>query len=101
RTDEETTALLKSGTIDRVTNIYAPIDGTVTARKVGPGQFVRSEPPEPLYLIADMSTMWLKAYVPENDIPAIRLRQEIQVRVAALPERTFKARITAISSTSD
>ena len=44
----------------------SPIDGTVIARKVGPGQYVRSDSGDPLYAIADLSTMWLKANVPEN-----------------------------------
>ena len=85
----------------RATVIPAPIDGTVIARKVGPGQYVRSDIGDPLYAIADLSTMWLKAHVPENDIPLVRVGQEIEVRVTALPDRVFKARITAIGAASD
>jgi len=101
RTDAEITALQDKGAISRAFPIHAPVDGTIIARKVGPGQFVRSDPGEPLYAIADLSTMWLKAFVPENDIPLVRMGQDIEVKVSALPDRVFKARITAIGAASD
>jgi membrane fusion protein, heavy metal efflux system len=81
--------------------VHAPIEGTVIARKVGPGQYVRSDAGEALYGISNLSTMWLKANVPENDIPLVRVGQEIEVRVNALSDRTFKARIIAIGAASD
>ena len=81
--------------------INSPIDGTVIARKVGPGQYVRSDAGDPLYAIADLSTMWLKANVPEMDIALVRVGQEIEVKVTALPDRVFKARIIAIGAASD
>ena len=87
--------------INPLITINAPIDGTVIARKVGPGQYVRSDSGDPLYSISNLSTMWLKANVPENDIPLVRVGQEIEVRVAAVPDRVFKARVIAIGAASD
>ena len=99
--DEEVATLRERGTVRRSTPIPAPIDGTVIARKVGPGQFVRNDSGEALYIIADLSTMWVKAQVPENDIPFIRLGQEVEVKVSALPSRLFRARVTAIAAATD
>ena len=99
--DDEITALQEKGAIRRATPVHAPIDGTVIARKVGPGQFVRNDTGDSLYVIADLATMWLKAQVPENDIPLVRVGQEVEVKVSALPGRVFKARITAISAMTD
>ena len=45
--------------------------------------------------------MWLKANVPEIDIPLVRLGQDLEVRVAALPNRVFYARVIAIGASSD
>jgi membrane fusion protein, heavy metal efflux system len=87
--------------VNPLITINAEIDGTIIGRKVGPGQFVRSDAGEALYTIADLSTMWLKANVPEFDSPLIRVGQEIEVRVAALPGRVFRARITAVGASSD
>jgi len=87
--------------INPLITINAPIDGTVIARKVGPGQYVRSDAGDQLYAIADLSVMWLKANVPEVDIPLVRVGQELEVRVTAFPDRVFKARVTAIGAASD
>ena len=87
--------------IKRSTPIFSPIDGTVIARKVGPGQYVRSDAGEALYTIADLSTMWLKALIPENDIPAIKIGHHAEVTITALPGRVYIARITAIEASTD
>ena len=87
--------------VNPLITINAPIDGTIIARKVGPGQYVRSDAGDPLYSIADLSTMWLKANVPESEIANVRVGQEIEVKVTAIPDRVFKARISAIGAASD
>ena len=84
-----------------MTTITAPISGTVVSRKVGPGQYVKADSGEALYTIADLSTMWLKAQIFEQDIAQVRIGQEIEARVSAVPDRVFKARINAINSASD
>jgi membrane fusion protein, heavy metal efflux system len=96
RSDEEIVRLERERVINPSITVNAPIDGTIVGRKIGPGQYVRSDVSEPLFSIADLATMWLKAAVPENDIPLIRVGQEIEVKVAAMPDKTFKARIAAI-----
>jgi cobalt-zinc-cadmium efflux system membrane fusion protein len=101
RSDLEVARLENERLINPLIAITSPLDGTVIARKVGPGQYVRSDSGEPLYSIADLSMMWLKANVPENDIAFVRTGQEIEVRVLAVPDRVFKARIGAIGAASD
>lgn len=101
RDKAEVERLERERSVNPLITINAPIDGTVIARKVGPGQYVRSDVADPLYSIADLSTMWLKANVPETEIANVRVGQEIEVRVTALPDRTFKARISAIGAASD
>ena len=101
RTDAEISELEQRGTISRITRITAPIDGTVIARKVGPGQYVKADTGDALYTIADLSTMWLKAQIFEQDIAFVRVGQEIEAKIVSAPNRTFKARIVTISSASD
>jgi cobalt-zinc-cadmium efflux system membrane fusion protein len=100
RTDDEVSKLERHGALSRTTRITAPIDGTIISRKVGPGQHVRADSGEALYTIADLSTMWLKAQIFEQDIAPVRIGQEIEARIAAAPNRIFKARINAISTAS-
>jgi len=45
--------------------------------------------------------MWLKAYVPEADIALIRVGQELEVKVIAMPNRVFRARVIAIGASSE
>lgn len=101
RNEEEVARIERERIINPTITVNAPIAGTVVARKIGPGQYVRSDVNEPLFGIADLSTMWLKAAVPENDVASIRVGQEMEVRVAALADKTFRARVTQIGSASD
>lgn len=101
RSEAEILKLEQTGALSRVTVIPAPIGGTVVSRKVGPGQYVKADSGDALYTIADLSTMWLKAQIFEQDITQIRVGQEIEARVSAVPDKVFKARVDAINSASD
>ena len=101
RNPEEIERVERERLINPLITVNAPINGTVIARKIGPGQYVRSDTADPLYSIADLTTMWLKANVPENEISLIRVGQEIEIKITALPDRAIKARITAIGAASD
>ncbi|HKS60685.1 MAG TPA: efflux RND transporter periplasmic adaptor subunit [Xanthobacteraceae bacterium] len=101
RDQGEVERLERERVVNPLITINAPIDGTVIARKVGPGQYVRSDAADSLYSIADLSTMWLKANVPESEIVHVRVGQEIEVRLTALPDRLIKARISAVGAASD
>jgi membrane fusion protein, heavy metal efflux system len=101
RSTEEIARVERDRIIDPIYVVTAPIAGTIVSRKIGPGQYVRSDAAEPLFLVSDLRTMWLKASVPENDIPLVRVGQHVEVKVPALPDRIFKARVTAIGASSD
>jgi cobalt-zinc-cadmium efflux system membrane fusion protein len=101
RDQAEVDRLERERMVNPLITINAPLDGTIIARKVGPGQYVRADAGDQLYAIADLSVMWLKANVPEVDIPLVKVGQELEVRVTALPERVFRARVTAIGAASD
>jgi cobalt-zinc-cadmium efflux system membrane fusion protein len=87
--------------VDRVAEILSPITGTVTARKVNPGQFVRADNTDPMFSIGDLSLMWMIANVAETDIPPIKLGQDVAVQVMAYPREIFRARITYIGASVD
>jgi cobalt-zinc-cadmium efflux system membrane fusion protein len=101
RDGSEVARIERERTINPVMTIDAQIDGTIVNRKVGPGQFVRADAGDALYSIADLSVMWLKAFVPETDIPSVKIGQELSVRVMALPNRVFTARVSSIGASSD
>ena len=87
--------------MDPHTSIVAPIGGTVIDRQVGLGQYVQANASNPLYTVGDMSTVWLVANVREEDAPLMRRGASAEVRVAALPQKLFKAKITFVAASVD
>ena len=87
--------------IDRRIEVRAPLAGTIVDRKVGPGQYIKPDTPDPLFLISDLSTVWVNADVYETYLPLIRMGAPVEITAAAYPDRKFPARITAINPTVD
>lgn len=87
--------------VDAVVPVTAPLAGTVVQRRVGPGQWLNGGAGDPVFTIADLSQMWLVAAVRELDAPLVRVGQEVQVSVNALPGQSFRARIENVGSSLD
>jgi membrane fusion protein, heavy metal efflux system len=87
--------------VDAVVPVASPIAGTVVQRRVGPGQWLSSGGSDPVFTIADLSTMWMVAAVRERDAPLVRLDQPVEVTVGALPDRRFDARVAGIGAGLD
>jgi cobalt-zinc-cadmium efflux system membrane fusion protein len=90
-----------SGGPDRRVVIRAPINGTIVERKVGAGQYVKPDMPDPLFMISDLSTVWVIADVFESYLAKIHVGQSVEITVPAYPERRFPARISFINPTVD
>jgi cobalt-zinc-cadmium efflux system membrane fusion protein len=86
--------------IDSRMPVPSPIAARVTSRQAGPGQFVQPGG-NPVYTVADLSTVWMVAKVAETDIPLIRVGQEADVKVLAFPGRVFRGKITYIAASVD
>jgi cobalt-zinc-cadmium efflux system membrane fusion protein len=89
------------GRIDPNTTIFSPIAGTVVQRKVGPGQFISSGASDPVYVIGDLSTVWLIAFVRETDAAIVSVGQQISFSVLALPAHPFTARVDYVAAAID
>jgi cobalt-zinc-cadmium efflux system membrane fusion protein len=100
-TDETISAFQEKGVINREITIYSPIAGTVVQRKIGPGQYVNSGASDPVFVIGDLSTVWLTAFVRETDAAAVCTGQDITVNVMALPGRPLTARINYVAAAID
>lgn len=81
--------------------ITNPIKGTVLIRFSEPSEIVNYG--KPLYKIADLSIMELRVYVSGDQIPSIKIGQEVTVIVDKNQEenRTFKGTISWISSKAE
>ena len=101
KTDQEITEFQTKGTINPATPIYAPIGGTIVQRKVGPGQYVGSGASDPVFVIGDLSTVWVVAYIRETEAPMVRIGQPIYFTVLAYPDRSFPAKISYVATALD
>jgi cobalt-zinc-cadmium efflux system membrane fusion protein len=100
--DQDIEGLDKGGpaAIVRLTPVTAPVSGTIVARNVGLGQLVQAGG-EPLFKIADLSTVWINADVYEDQLVRIRAGSQVAIRVPAYPNDTFTARVERIASVVD
>src|SRR5712691_1774350 len=101
KTDQEITEFQQKGTINPATLIYAPIAGTIVQRKVGPGQYVGSGASDPVFVIGDLSTVWVVAYVRETDAPLVHVGQPLYFTVLAYPDQAFPANISYVAAALD
>src|SRR5882762_3953571 len=100
-TDDAISAFQEKGRINPETTIFAPIAGTVVQRKIGPGQYVNSGASDPVFVIGDLSTVWMVAFVRETDCANVAVGQDVTFKVLALPNQTLSARINYVSTAID
>jgi Cu(I)/Ag(I) efflux system membrane fusion protein len=77
--------------------LKSPINGTVLEKKVFEKQYVTPE--KELYVIGDLSTVWVQAKVYEYEIPHVELGQPATVTIASLPDRQFTGKVVFVQPT--
>lgn len=82
--------------------ISSPMEGIITRRNIEEGENVMvgtmNNAGTVLLTIADMSVIEAEVEVDETDIPTVTLGQEARVTIDAVPDRTFRGRITEIGN---
>jgi cobalt-zinc-cadmium efflux system membrane fusion protein len=102
--DEEFRRLERSRKIRSVVPIVAPFAGRIIGRKLTRGEVV--ETTENLFVIADLSEVWVQANIPEKDIPFVHSIRggggtQVEVRINAYPKEVFKGPITYVGDVLD
>ena len=101
KSEDEIAKIEKTHLIDRNTRVLSPISGTITQRKCGIGEYISQNITDPLFMITDLSTVWMLADVYESDVSLLKLGLSVEVSVMAFPKDVFKAKITYISPSVD
>lgn len=101
KTDPEIDKFQKTGIMSPDSTVFSPLSGTIILRKAGPGQYVGAGSSDPVFVIGDLSTVWLNAFVRESDAPRVRDGQSIKFSVLAYPNRVFDARINYVATAID
>jgi HlyD family secretion protein len=90
-------ALLEKRVAD--SRVVAPSAGRVAAKYIEPGELV--SPGAPLLRLSDHGRVWIMIYVPETELPRIRLGQAAAIRVDAFPGRELPGSVTFISTQAE
>ncbi len=79
--------------------VLAPFDGTAGLRAVNIGDYVKDG--ADLVNIEDLSSLTVQFALPERTIERLRAGQPVEVKLDALPGRSFKGRVIAVDSQVD
>jgi Cu(I)/Ag(I) efflux system membrane fusion protein len=93
-TDSQIEKLPQKSPDEMHTEILAPMSGTVVARQVYEGQYVKEG--DKLFEIADFSTMWFQFDAYERDLIWLKTGQKVQVTTSATPGQIFHGAIAFI-----
>ncbi len=77
--------------------VKSPAAGVVMKREVTPGASVN--PGDNLFLISDLSSVWVMAEAPEKNLSALKIGSPVEIKVAAYPDESFKGRIARLGNT--
>jgi len=83
------------GDVGRPLTVKAPIAGRIIDLTTAPGQY-QNDPAAVLMVVADLSTIWVTANVPEKDIQRVSVGEEAIVEFAAYPGQRFEGRVHMI-----
>jgi len=80
--------------------VRAPVSGKVLDISVAAGEY-RNDTSAPVMTIADLSTVFMAADVPENQIRFIRPGEQVEIALGAYPGETFKGQVKRVGDTED
>lgn len=79
--------------------VTAPFAGTVIEKDAVLGEL--AEPNKALFIVADLSTVWIEADLYEKDLGKVKVGSPAAVTLAAYPSEVFNGKVTYISSVMD
>jgi Cu(I)/Ag(I) efflux system membrane fusion protein len=72
----------------------APVSGVVTMKNVMEGQMVKAG--DEMFRLVDLSTIWIIADVPEQDVGFLKVGQDAKIKFRAMPGEVFEGKVTFI-----
>lgn len=92
-------ALEKTGKAGKTLILRSPISGTILEKKTFEGQYVM--PQAELYVVADLSTVWVQAKVFAYELPHIAIGMPAMVTLPSVTTRPFTGKIVFIDPVVD
>jgi membrane fusion protein (multidrug efflux system) len=79
--------------------IRAPFDGSIAARLVDAGNYVR--PGTPVFRLVQDDPLKFRGEIPERDVPSVRPEQPVRVAVDPYPAETFGGTVSRVGTASN
>ena len=79
--------------------IIAPFGGVVTVKDREVGETVPAG--APVLTIMNLDDRWVRIYIPENRVGAVRLGQEAAISADTYPERSYRGQVSFIASQAE
>jgi membrane fusion protein, heavy metal efflux system len=76
--------------------VTAPVAGSITSLAVTPGTII-NDPTQSIMTIADLSTVWVTAMVPEKDVGDVAKNQDAEVSLVAYPGHVLHGKVLFVS----
>lgn len=91
--------LLKTRVTDNLFEVFAPREGMIVKRDVDVGQQI--EVTHQMFIVSDLSQVWVNAQSFEKDIKSLELGEPVVVTVESYPGRKFPGKVDYIGSMLD
>ncbi len=96
-TSEQIADIENTGRVDDAIVFSAPRSGTITEKRILEGEAF--QPGDPLYMIADLSRVWVNLEMFEGDIGLLSEGTPVDIRLSPMPGRSFSTHIEFIYPT--
>lgn len=79
--------------------LTSPVTGVVLSDSIEAGEQVAAG--TPVVTVADLTEVWMRAYVDETDLGRVKLSQPVRVRTDTYPGKTYTGRLTFIAQDAE
>lgn len=79
--------------------ITSPLDGTIAKKLIEQGEL--ASPGLPLFSVIDLNDVWVKVFVPEEQLGLVKLGQEAKVWLDSFPGRVFPGKVIYIAEEAE
>jgi cobalt-zinc-cadmium efflux system membrane fusion protein len=80
--------------------VRSPIQGEILSSSIVLGQYTKEDAPA-LLRIAELSKVWVSAYIKEKDLPAINQLAHVEISTDAIPNKKIQGKIVHINQFVD
>lgn len=97
--EQQINNVLETNTVSPYVNIYANTSGTVLSREVSQGDYITKG--SVLFTISNLSKLWVIFDAYENDLPFLKVGDQLEYTVQSVPGKTFKGNVAFINPILD